>query len=31
MHAVQVATRQPSPHAAWFDQALLWALARRPL
>jgi glycosyltransferase involved in cell wall biosynthesis len=31
MQAVQVALRRPLPQAAWFDQALLWALARRPL
>jgi 1,2-diacylglycerol 3-alpha-glucosyltransferase len=31
MQAVQVALRRPPPQAAWFDQALLRALARRPL
>ena len=31
MQAVQVAMRRPPPQAAWFDQTLLWALARRPL
>jgi hypothetical protein len=31
MHAIRVAQRRPLPQAAWFDQALLWALARRPL
>jgi hypothetical protein len=30
MRAVQVATRRPPPQAAWFDQALLGAFARRP-
>jgi 1,2-diacylglycerol 3-alpha-glucosyltransferase len=29
MHAIGVALRRPPPQAAWFDQALLWALARR--
>jgi 1,2-diacylglycerol 3-alpha-glucosyltransferase len=31
MHAIGVALRRPPPQAAWLDQALLWALARRPM
>ncbi len=31
MQAVQAALRRPPPTPSLFDQALLWALARRPL
>jgi 1,2-diacylglycerol 3-alpha-glucosyltransferase len=31
MRAVQVAMSRPPPPAGWSDQALLWALARRPV
>jgi 1,2-diacylglycerol 3-alpha-glucosyltransferase len=31
MQAVEAALGRPPPPAAWFDQVLLWALARRPL
>jgi 1,2-diacylglycerol 3-alpha-glucosyltransferase len=31
MQAADVALSRPAPHAAWFDQPLLCALARRPL
>jgi 1,2-diacylglycerol 3-alpha-glucosyltransferase len=30
MQAAQAALHRPAPQAAWFDQILLWALARRP-
>jgi 1,2-diacylglycerol 3-alpha-glucosyltransferase len=31
MRAVEAAASRPPPQTAWFDHALLWALARRPL
>jgi hypothetical protein len=31
MQAVQAALRRPPPTPSLFDQALVWALARRPL
>jgi glycosyltransferase involved in cell wall biosynthesis len=31
MQAAEAALRRPPPSPSWFDQALLWAVARRPL